>query len=287
MKFRYLISGSSGLLGSALLKEIESLDGYVSTIERNYFLESPNFDKLKERIKDYKCNVFIHCAANTNVEECEINANDCYRDNYLVPEIIAGICSELSIKLVFISSTGIYGSHKNVPYTEIDKVNPTTVHHKAKFKAECSCQKLCPNSLIIRTGWLFGGETTNKNNFVVNRIKEARSSEGMIFSDPYQKGNPSSVYDVSKRILELIENNTCGIYNCVNNGVASRYEYVKAIIDASSVSVTVNKTKSPFKRTAKVSHNESAVNFKMDLLGYPRMRNWKEALEDYIRERKL
>ncbi|HHG3484929.1 TPA: NAD(P)-dependent oxidoreductase [Vibrio parahaemolyticus] len=284
MKRKYLISGATGLLGASILNEIKKNNGHVEVIEKKIITIPLNLDCLIKSIRDSKCDVFIHCAANTNVDYCEINLDECYKVNYLLPEILSGICFSLGIKFVFISSTGIYGETKKTPYTELDEPNPTTVHHNSKYQAEKTCRITCPNSLIIRTGWLFGGDFSSKKNFVVNRIKEAKQTEGIIYSDPYQIGNPTSVYDVSERILLLIEKDISGIYNCVNTGVASRYEYVKEIISLSNLPVKVEQLSSKFDRIAKVSNNESAENYKMDLLGLPKMRGWKESLKYYINE---
>jgi dTDP-4-dehydrorhamnose reductase len=62
--------------------------------------------------------VVIHAAANTNVEACELDPSTCYRDNLLMTEQLAEVCLLERRKLVFISSTGVYGPQKKEPYAE-------------------------------------------------------------------------------------------------------------------------------------------------------------------------
>lgn len=287
MKTKYLVTGATGLLGSTLVKLLNAKHECFIECKREDIGLSKNATEISNILEASGCNVLIHCAANTNVEQCEVEQEECFKANYLWPEVLASICNRLGIKFVFISSTGIYGSYKNDAYTELDDVSPTTAHHTAKYKAESSVALYCPNSLIIRTGWLFGGDAHTKKNFIANRIKEAKNSDGVIYSDTRQKGNPSYVVDVAERILLLIQEQRCGVYNCVSEGTASRFEYVREIIALSSESTRVEKFEGEFKRVAKVSPNESALNYKMNLLGYPKMRHWRDALSEYITKSKL
>lgn len=242
-------------------------------------------ERLAEYIRSLNADTLVHCAANTNVERCELDPNSAYRDNTFLTEMIASACRTLGVKLIYISSTGVYGDHKIDSYTEFDEVLPTTVHHKSKLLAEYATVAHCPGALIIRTGWLFGGSPNNPKNFVVNRIREARACEGELISNKDQYGVPTFVGDVATRVFELQQDGFCGTYNCVNTGKASRYEYVCEIVRAASLNVPVApKGAEIFKRVAPVSNNETAVNSKMNMIGMPPMREWREALHSYVSE---
>lgn len=277
------ITGSHGLLGSELYN-LASKDGFfVKRVSRNLIMPNLGVACIKKYLISLDCDVLVHCAANTNVEQCELNINACYRDNTLLSEVLAYICQELNMKFVFISSTGIYGSYKSNPYNEYDDVKPPTVHHRSKFVAEQRIQTFVSNFLIIRTGWLFGGSTTSIKNFIINRLNEASKSNGVIHSDIQQFGNPTYVKDVAERILLLLNDNVSGVFNCVNTGVATRYDYVKKIIKLSHFDVKVEPLKEKFQRVAPVSFNESALNFKMDELGYSNLPAWESRLMEYMK----
>ncbi len=201
----------------------------------------------------------------------------------LLTELLARACHEASVPMVFISSTGIYGSHKKEPYHEYDTVQPTTHHHRAKWLAEREVLKWLPDALVIRTGWLFGGRPETPKNFVARRIEEGLSVEHQINSNEEQIGNPTFSNDVAERLLVLIESRQTGIFNCVNSGSASRFEYVKEIIQRAGIGIDVLPSKgSSFNRKAQVSNNEAAQNLKMALYGLPEMRSWQDALAVYI-----
>lgn len=282
---KILVTGSKGMLGSSLLNLLpyETVVGYDS---QN--LDISNSKQCIEILKKEKPDIIIHTAAYTNVEDCEINPDKAYLVNTIGTQNLVDYCIDKKILFVYISSTGIYGSKKSIiPYNEFDEVFPTTIHHKSKLEAEKIVQNHLSKYLILRTGWLFGGEITHTKNFVYKRYLEAKEKK-VIYSDNSQIGNPTYIKDFVGQIINLINTNKYGIFNCVNeaNNI-SRYEYVKKIIENFQLDCKVEVApKGMFNRIAPVSHNESAVNYKLDLLNLNIMGDWEEALSRYISELK-
>ncbi len=282
---RILLTGASGLLGTAIVKAAHERGLTCDAMPRpSPALQGVTPASLAQAMQGY--DLLIHAAANTNVEQCEIAPDDCYRDNFLLTELFAQAALLAGVKLVFISSTGIYGDAQDTPYREYDIVNPGTHHHRSKRMAEQTVLNLNADSLVLRTGWLFGGPAANPKNFVARRIDEGRAAmqgKGYIESNSEQHGVPCFNQDVADRILDLAGAGWSGVFNCVNNGSASRYEYVKAVIELAGLPLEVRPSNAAaFKRKAKVSNNEMAVNWKMESLGWVAMPEWRASLEHYI-----
>lgn len=279
---KILLTGSNGLLGSSFCTFAEKNGYKITCLKRENLNINLGIERIINYLESFDAEVIIHCAANTNVEECERNPHSCYRDNTLLTEVLAIACRKLGMKMVFISSTGVYGAHKKDAYIEYDDVSPTTVHHHAKWEAEKAVSSQLLNYLIIRTGWLFGGSWEMKKNFVANRIHECLISNRDITSDNTQIGNPTYVCDVVAKVMHMIQLGITGTFNCTNEGVASRYEYVKEIVRCADLNTRVVASEKPFVRQAKVSFNESAINFKLTNLGLSPLPCWKKSLSDYI-----
>jgi len=277
-KKKVLVTGLNGLLGSSIKKYLLSYD----IIECND-LDISNFKDVSIRFKKSKPDIVIHTAAYTDVDGCEKNPEKAFLVNTIGTQNLVNCCIGKDILFIYISSTGIYGTEKDSRYIEFDDVLPTTVHHKTKYEAEKVVKTHLNKYLILRTGWLYGGTTEHKKNFVYKRYLEALGSD-KIYSDDSQIGNPTSVIEFVKQIEVLIENNQYGVFNCVNSAInISRYDYVKEIIKQFEVSCDVKIAKSDiYKRLAPVSKNESAQNYKLDLLSLNIMSDWKDALSDYI-----
>ena len=196
-----------------------------------------------------------------------MNPNECYYDNYLLTDRIAQICAEIELPLLYLSSTGVYGRQQIIPYKEYNAALPTTHHHRSKYLGEKSVLIASKKNLVVRTGWLFGGNSSQKKNFVWNRIREAlvaKKSKLPIFSNNEQFGCPTFSDDLASQLLLLMKGNYTGIFNVVSEGNASRFDYVRSIINIANISVEIKKKPAnEFNRKADVSNNEMAENWKM------------------------
>jgi len=277
------ITGSSGMLGSSFIDILENKKlNFFSVSRENYNLSVP-LNEVVNYFESNKTSLIVHCAANTDVEFCETNPDNCFNDNVDLTNVLVKSCKKLNVKLVFISSTGVYGDYKNSPYKESDSTKPTTVYHQSKLEAEKIIISTLKDYLIIRTGWLFGGTQNSPKNFVINRLLEAKKSDGKIFSNSDQKGNPTYTTDVVKTILKLIESQKNGLFNCVNEGVASRFDYVNEILGNSNYQTLVEGiSKSAFNRKANVPNNEMALNHNLSKIGLNQMPDWKISLKKYM-----
>lgn len=151
---KVVITGASGMLGGAFYDIFSDFGCEIVTIPYQK-LNTFSSQDIANCIQG--ADILVHAAANTNVEECEIDVDSCYRDNYLITEFLAKICLISRIKMVYISSVGVYGEHQTEPYREYSDVIPTTHHHRAKLLGEKSVLSTSFSNLVIRTGWLYGG----------------------------------------------------------------------------------------------------------------------------------
>ena len=273
-----LITGPRGLLGSSLLKNSSNYN--VSAFDEDI----TNFKEVNKKLSIENPDVIIHTAAYTDVENSEIYPEKAYHVNTLGTYNLVNYCLDKKVLFVYVSSTGVYGSFKQKEtYNEFDDVNPTTIHHKSKYQGEKIVTNHLNRYLILRTGWLFGGEKNYKKNFIYNRYLEAQN-KNFIYSDTSQLGNPTYVENVVKQIYLLIYKGQYGTFNCVDKAEnISRYTYVKKIIELLNIDCIVKPAgEKKFKRLAPVSKNESANNYKLNLLELNIMEDWNVSLGKYI-----
>jgi dTDP-4-dehydrorhamnose reductase len=283
---KLLLTGAGGLLGSAVVDAAASRGDRCDALARPALGgDAPDAAQLAEQLRGH--DLLLHAAANTNVEQCETDPDACYRDNFLLTELLAQAAALAGVRMLLVSSTGLYGTASQAPYREYDAAEPTTHHHRSKLLAEQAVLAAAPHNLVVRTGWLFGGAPATPKNFVARRIDEARKAKAEqrhIESNAEQRGVPCWNRDVAMRMLDLAAAGVTGVVNCVNSGHASRYEYVAAVVELSGAGVAVRpSTAAGFNRKAKVSPNEMADNWKMRMLGWPEMPDWRASLQTYLR----
>lgn len=277
------LTGAGGLLGSAVAAASAARGASCQPLARPALTVSAA--QLARQLEG--ADLLLHAAANTNVEQCEAEPDACYRDNFLLTELLAQAAALAGVRLLFVSSTGVYGSAASTPYREYDVAQPTTHHHRSKLLAEQAVLAAAPHNLVVRTGWLFGGAPGLPKNFVARRIDEARQAQAQgrsVGANAEQHGVPCWTRDVAPRMLDLAEAGVCGVVNCVNSGSASRFDYVAAVVALAGLALPVLPVQAAgFARKAQVSPNEMADNWKMRMLGWPDMPHWRSSLESYLR----
>jgi len=280
---KILITGADGMFGSGLMDSL----GYEGLVGCGRDFDITDLALVTDRLNQEQPNIIIHTAAYTDVEACEKDADKAYAVNTTGVQNLVDYCVGKEVLFIYVSSTGVYGSHKNGAYIELDAVDPTTVHHKSKYESEKIVQSHLDKYLILRAGWLYGGGRAHSKNFVYKRFLEA-SGKDKIYSDDSQIGNPTYVIDLIEQIKILIEHQQTGVFNCVNKAVnISRYDYVQKIVELFGIKCkVVVAPEGMFNRVAPVSHNESAINKKLDLLGLNVMGEWSEALSRYVHKLK-
>ena len=91
------VSSLRGLIGNPLFEFVD-ID-----------LANKNFN-LAEAISDTKVDCVVHLAAITNAEASHDKANEVHSNNFNSTETIVNFCKDYGVKLIFPSSTSVYGS---------------------------------------------------------------------------------------------------------------------------------------------------------------------------------
>ncbi len=230
MSKNILITGSNGQLGS----EIREL---TSSYPELHFFATDILDlnlsdkaKISEFIDKNNINYIINCAAYTAVDKAEDDIKLCYLVNRDCVKNLAEVASGKA-KIIHISTDYVFDGKGNHPYVETDQTDPQSVYGKSKLEGEKILMKICPESIIIRTAWLY---SAFGNNFVKTMIRLGNEKDSLnVVSD--QKGSPTYAADLAKSILDIIsfaEKNKAfpsGIYHYSNEGECSWYDFCLAI----------------------------------------------------------
>jgi dTDP-4-dehydrorhamnose reductase len=279
------ITGVSGNLGSVLCKSMSNGVFVVFPVPSELYRPMARPDKLVEFLKTNNISVMIHCASLTNVDFSESNKKIAHSSNVLLTHELAKITAMLEIKMVFVSSTGVYGNNSfplNGLNCESDKVSPLNVYHTTKLDGELAVNSFCKDPLILRVGWLFGTASLLGKDFVLARVQEMvkLSSTDEYYSNTEQFGNPTSSEFVAEKISDLLQNNVSGVINCVNDGPVSRYNFVSRIKEVCGFDFElIPKPNSFFLRTALTPLNETGKTSK--LASYSKSLHWDDYLVQY------
>ena len=142
----------------------------------------------------------INCAAYTAVDAAEDNGELCRKLNVDAVANLAEIAAEYSSKLLHISTDYVFDGYAYKPYNEDDMVNPLSVYGRTKSDGEIVIKQLAPNSIIIRTAWLY---SPHGKNFVKTMLSlgTTRSELNVVYD---QVGTPTSATDLAHTIFILV-----------------------------------------------------------------------------------
>lgn len=237
---KVLVTGSNGQLGTELK--------HLSSVNTNFeftFIDSDvlNLSKPQEIVDyfaDKNFEAIVNCAAYTAVDKAESESELADLINHQAVATLASIAKEKNIKLIHISTDYVFDGTNYRPYVESDLTKPVSVYGKTKLAGEQAVFSVCPgNTAIIRTSWLYSGFG---NNFVKTmlRLGSERDSLNVIFD---QVGTPTYARDLAQVIIEILpklKNTKPEIYHYSNEGVASWYDFAKAIFKISNINCKVN-----------------------------------------------
>ena len=288
METKVLVTGSNGQLGS----EIRRISGLFPDIVFA-FTDVDELDitdplKVASYLAAFQPQFLINCAAYTAVDKAETDIEMATLLNATAVGILSKQSAEIGCKMIHVSTDYVFNGRGPRPYKEDDPVDPQSAYGKTKLEGEVLCQKFNPESLIIRTSWLY---SAFGNNFVKTMIRLGNERDELgVIAD--QIGSPTNAADLAAAVLTIIssvENGSKsfvpGIYHYSNEGVASWYDFTKAIFDIAGINCSVKPIASedypsPVQRPAYSVMNKSKIKLIFGL----QIPHWRDSLIAYFQK---
>jgi dTDP-4-dehydrorhamnose reductase len=221
-----LITGCNGQLGNEmqLLEKEDAANNYFNTDVAE--LDITDVEAIEQFLAANNIDGIVNCAAYTAVDKAEANEEFCTLLNAEAPGYLAHAIGKRGGWMIQISTDYVFDGTQHLPYQEDEDTCPNSVYGRTKLVGEFNVLKLCQQSMVIRTAWLY---STFGNNFVKTMIRlgNERPELGVIAD---QIGTPTYARDLARIIMTAISKGIQpGIYHFTNEGVASWYDFTKAI----------------------------------------------------------
>jgi UDP-glucose 4-epimerase len=231
---KFAVTGGAGFIGSNIVKNLiknghsvkvidnlhtgskENLKGYLSDIDFCK-IDIRNYDELKKNLKNID-GVF-HEAALTIVQESYLKPDEYFDVNVKGTENIFNIAKEQNFKIVYASSSSIYGDTKTIPIKEGFTRKPINPYGQTKLEDEFLAEKISKENIDVvglRYFNVYGkGQTGTYAGVItkfINKLKENKSPE--IFGDGSQIRDFIYVKDIADANLSAMKNNIkSGFFN--------------------------------------------------------------------------
>jgi dTDP-4-dehydrorhamnose reductase len=225
-----LVTGSNGLLGQKLVG-ILSADKTVklSATSRGsnrlnftegysyHSMDITNEEEVNVVIDSLKPDVIIHTAAMTNVDQCELEKENCWSQNVYSVSYLVAACKKHNIFLVHLSTDFIFDG-KAGPYDETAAANPVSFYGWSKLAAENLLIHSDIRWAIARTVLVYGiAQDMSRSNIILWVKKSLEESKSInLVNDQWR--TPTLAEDLADGCIRIAKKQAEGIFKPLSNG---------------------------------------------------------------------
>lgn len=225
---RLLVTGASGLLGANLVLETAARHEVVAVARRHPVRHSNVAaleadlaqDGVAERVMRWaQPEWVVHCAAATNLDECEADPPTAFRLNRDMAGAVAAAAAKAGARLVHISTDAVFGGDAGT-YDETSATRPVNVYGRSKLAGEEAVTQAHAEAAVVRTniyGWNAQAKSSLAEWFLVN-LAAGRPCLG--FDDVFF--TPLLVNDLVPVLLEILERDLRGVYHVAGSECLSK-----------------------------------------------------------------
>ncbi|HLC22054.1 MAG TPA: dTDP-4-dehydrorhamnose reductase [Candidatus Methylomirabilis sp.] len=280
-----VVIGANGQLGSELR---QAFKGHDLVPLAHTDLELTDRAQVREALDKYRPGLILNTAAYHRVDECEDEAERAFAVNALAVRDLAIAAREIGAVLVHFSTDYVFDCRQSRPYREGDPPGPLSVYATSKLAGEFFVRAVLDRYFLIRTCGLYGtaGSRGKGGNFVETMLRLAREGrEIRVVGD--QVLTPTSAKELAKKVRQLVETGRYGLYHITNSGECSWYQFASAILELAGLRARLSETTSAAYGARATRPAYSVLdNANLRSLGLDDLRDWRDALADYLSDRK-
>ena len=255
---KYVVTGGAGFIGSHITEKLVERGDTVTVIDNLKTGKEKNLESVKEKIKFVKGSILdvklleeithnvdgiFHQAALASVQESFTKPDEYNEVNVNGTENILKFAKKLKIKVVYASSSSVYGNPKNIPIKETDEKNPVNPYAETKLKDEelaAKYAKMGVNVIGLRYFNVFGMRQSKEYAGVIKLFLE-RIRDGLppkINGDGTQFRDFVHINDVvNANIMAMDSNVKHDFFNVGTNYAVSILDLAKMMIQYSQLNI--------------------------------------------------
>lgn len=238
---KFVVTGGAGFVGNYLVKRLIKEDHDVVVIDSLYRGKLENLKEVSDKIQFQKIDIrdfdvirtiikntdgVFHEAALTDVQESFTKQDEYVDVNIKGTENVFKIAKEFGIKVVYASSSSIYGNPEKTPITEDSKRAPINPYGNTKLEDEFLAERYVNDgaSIIGLRYFNIYGKGQNRSyagviTKFINNLRERK--QPIIFGNGEQKRDFIFVEDIAKANIAAMKSNVkSGFFN-VGTGITT------------------------------------------------------------------
>jgi dTDP-4-dehydrorhamnose reductase len=283
MSNKILVTGSNGQLGNELRDIASVFPLYEFVFTDVGELSITDNDAVKKIFEEHRPAYLINCAAYTAVDKAESEKELNNQINGVAVGILALASKQNGTKFIHISTDYVFNGTASRPLREDDNVDPVNAYGASKLLGEQLAVENDPETIIIRTSWVYSFYGRNFVKTMISLMNE-RKSIGVVND---QVGSPTYASDLAQAIMQIISSGKWvpGIYNFSNNGVISWFDFaneIKRLIKSSCIvnPLTTEQFPTPAKRPKYSVLDKTKIQETFSI----QLKDWEKSLNECIQK---
>lgn len=253
---KILVTGSNGQLGWEIAQAASSFPEFEFVfVDRNAMdLSMPS--EIESVINLFAPHAIINAAAYTAVDKAETEKDIAHIINAEAVEKLATISKNRNIPFITYSTDYVFSGNATSPYLTDTQLAPVNYYGQTKAEGEQMAIAANPNTIIIRTSWVF---SSHGNNFVKTMMRLMKDRDALnIVGD--QKGRPTFAKDLALASIQILQSinegkTFSGIYHYANTGETTWFGFAEKIkeyagIECDLTAISSDQFPTPAKRPA-------------------------------------
>jgi dTDP-4-dehydrorhamnose reductase len=236
---RWLITGSGGRLGTALIARLTADDPGLTGAEDDVILPLDRLSldvtdtaAVREAVSDFRPDVVVNTAG-FGARATDAEEQRAYSVNAVGPAVLALAVAATGGRLVHVSSDLVFAGDAIAPYPVDAPAAPRSAYGRTKRAGELAVRELLPaDGYVVRTSWLYGGAG---DEVIARAVRlaaadQARGPADEVAARDGRLGSPTWVGDLAEGLIALSRSNVpAGIYHCTNSGQTTRLGFARAV----------------------------------------------------------
>jgi dTDP-4-dehydrorhamnose reductase len=290
---KVLITGANGLLGQKLITLLHTKNGVeiIATSRgdaRIQGLEETNYHALDVTNNAAVINLFgkllpdvvIHTAAMTQVDDCELNQEECKVANVEAVRNVVDGCQAINGHLIHLSTDFIFDGSEGL-LTEDAEPNPVNFYGETKLAAEKLIIESGISWGIARTVLVYGIVPGLSRSNIILWVKDNLENNKTINVVDDQWRTPTLAEDLAQGCWLMAKNKAAGVFNISGEDMLTPYDMAQLVAEHFRLNnKLINRANSttfsqPAKRPAKTGFN---IDKAVKELGY-KPHSFKQGIE--------
>ncbi|HLC59842.1 MAG TPA: SDR family oxidoreductase [Candidatus Nanoarchaeia archaeon] len=264
---KVLITGGSGLLGSAISFHFKDYFDVVSTYTshkveikgcKTAYLDIADAKGTVDLIKKIKPKIIVHTSSLVGINACEKEKELAYKIHVEGTKNIVDAANAVKAKLAYISTDYVFDGKKG-NYNENDAPNPINCYGSTKLQGEALIG-LAKNA-VIRTsffGWNIIKEKKSFSTWIIDELSNGRPVS--LFTDQFT--SLMLVNDFSLALKEILDKDINGILNVASDERISKHGFGLKLAEKFGLEKNLIK---PIKSSEMAGHEKRPLDTSLDI----------------------